>query len=114
MATNEILIQDNTLNSHSSQHMLHQVMQKDGSYWDALRLLDMVKERNPNTVYLVKFSEEKKPEAIMWMLPEMREDIVCFGRKKPTPVHKQKIICVYLPAGYLPHLSAPTNSTRPM
>jgi len=27
----------------------------------------------------VKFSKEKKPEAIMWILLEMREDLVCFG-----------------------------------
>eukprot|EP00957_Ditylum_brightwellii_P195519 14897726-Ditylum_brightwellii.AAC.1 len=54
-------------------------MQEDGSYWDALRFLDMVKEKNPNMVYLVKFSKEKKPQAIMWILPEMREDIVRFG-----------------------------------
>eukprot|EP00957_Ditylum_brightwellii_P152845 11633800-Ditylum_brightwellii.AAC.1 len=73
-----MLIRDNVLNSHSLQQMLHQVMQADGCYWDALRLLDMVKERNPNIVYLVKFSKEKKPEAIMWMLPKMKEDLVCF------------------------------------
>jgi hypothetical protein len=30
-------------------------------------------------VYVVKFSKEKKPQAIMWMLPEMREDLVHFG-----------------------------------
>eukprot|EP00957_Ditylum_brightwellii_P126065 9610500-Ditylum_brightwellii.AAC.1 len=48
MAANEMLVQDNVLNSHSLQHMLHQVMQEDGSYWGALRFLDMVKERNSN------------------------------------------------------------------
>eukprot|EP00957_Ditylum_brightwellii_P162842 12400483-Ditylum_brightwellii.AAC.1 len=64
-----MLIQDNVLNSHSLQYMLRQVMQADGCYWDALRFLKMVKERNPNRVYLVKFSKEKKSEAIMWMLP---------------------------------------------
>mmetsp|Transcript_12710 Transcript_12710/g.17026 ORF Transcript_12710/g.17026 Transcript_12710/m.17026 type:complete len:87 (-) Transcript_12710:371-631(-) len=52
MAANEMLIQDNALNSHSLQHMLHQVMQEDGSYWDPLRFLEIAKERNPNMVIL--------------------------------------------------------------
>eukprot|EP00957_Ditylum_brightwellii_P076935 5847421-Ditylum_brightwellii.AAC.1 len=74
-----MLIHDNVLNAHRLRHMLHQVMQEDVSHWDALRCLDMVKEKNPNIAYLVKFSKEKKPQAIMWMLTEMREDLACFG-----------------------------------
>eukprot|EP00957_Ditylum_brightwellii_P201110 15324097-Ditylum_brightwellii.AAC.1 len=74
-----MLIHDNVLNSHSLQHLLHQVMKADGCYWDALRFWDIVKERNPNMVSLVKFSKEKKPDAILWMLLEMREDLVCIG-----------------------------------
>eukprot|EP00957_Ditylum_brightwellii_P007464 564514-Ditylum_brightwellii.AAC.1 len=70
-----MLIEDNALISHSLHDMLHQVMQEDGSYWDAMRFLNMVKERNPNIVYLVKFSKVKDPKAIMWMLSEMREDL---------------------------------------
>eukprot|EP00957_Ditylum_brightwellii_P111443 8500081-Ditylum_brightwellii.AAC.1 len=54
-------------------------MQEDGSYWDALRFLDMLMGKNPNMAYLVKNSKEKKPQAILWMLPGMREDLVCFG-----------------------------------
>eukprot|EP00957_Ditylum_brightwellii_P202653 15331131-Ditylum_brightwellii.AAC.1 len=60
-----MLSHDNILNAHSLRHMLHQVMQEDGSYWDDLRFLDMVKEKNPAMAYLVKFSKEKKPQAIM-------------------------------------------------
>jgi hypothetical protein len=45
MAANKMLINDNVLNAHSLRHMLHQVMQEDGSYWDALRFLDVVKEK---------------------------------------------------------------------
>eukprot|EP00957_Ditylum_brightwellii_P068249 5180843-Ditylum_brightwellii.AAC.1 len=45
IAANEMLIHDNVLNAHSLRHMLGQVMQEDGSYWVALRFLDMVKEK---------------------------------------------------------------------
>eukprot|EP00957_Ditylum_brightwellii_P186853 14228789-Ditylum_brightwellii.AAC.1 len=64
-----MLIQDNILNSHSLQHILHQVIQEDGSYRDVLRFLDMVKDKILNMLYLAKLSKEKKLEAIMWMLP---------------------------------------------
>eukprot|EP00957_Ditylum_brightwellii_P075066 5703952-Ditylum_brightwellii.AAC.1 len=45
MEASKILINDNVLNAHSLRHMLLQVMQEDGSYWNALRFLDMVKEK---------------------------------------------------------------------
>ena len=54
-------------------------MQEDGFYWDAIRFLELVKEKNPNMLYRIKYSKEGKPEAILWMLPEMREDLVRFG-----------------------------------
>eukprot|EP00957_Ditylum_brightwellii_P044767 3395457-Ditylum_brightwellii.AAC.1 len=54
-------------------------MQEDGFYWNTIRFLEVVTEKNPNMLYRIKHSKEGKPEAILWMLPEMREDLVFFG-----------------------------------
>eukprot|EP00957_Ditylum_brightwellii_P087926 6695813-Ditylum_brightwellii.AAC.1 len=57
------------------QDILRKVMQEDGCYWDVIRFLEVVKEKNPNMLYCIKYSKEGKHEAILWMLPEMREDL---------------------------------------
>ena len=79
IASEEVLIEENCLNQHNLQEILRKVMQEDGFYWDAIRFLEVMKEKNPNMLYCIKYSKEGKPEAILWMLPEMREDLVCFG-----------------------------------
>ena len=73
------MIEDNSLNQLNLQEMLQKVMQEDGNYWDAIRFLEVMKENNHNMLYSIKYNLKGKPEAIMWMLLEMRENLVQFG-----------------------------------
>ena len=79
MASDENVYTDNQLNKVNLQSLLRKVMQEDGNYWDALKFLEEVKRNNANMVYHIKYNDDNKPEGIMWMLPEMREDFVRFG-----------------------------------
>jgi hypothetical protein len=54
-------------------------MQEDSSTWDALRFLDLTKDDNPGFDYQIKCDAFGRPEAVCWMLPEMRSDLLRFA-----------------------------------
>jgi hypothetical protein len=80
LASEEFLLkEDNPMLKQNLTSLLRKVMQEDSSTWDALRYLDELKESNPGFDYRVKYDHFGRPEAVCWMLPEMRNDLVRFG-----------------------------------
>ena len=77
LASDEFLLKDdNPMLKQNLTSLLRKVMQEDSSTWDALRFLDQMKESNPGFDYRVKKDSIGRPEAICWMLPEMRSDLL--------------------------------------
>jgi hypothetical protein len=54
-------------------------MQEDGSMREAIRYLDELKIPNPGLGYHIKLDIMGRPEAVCYILPEMRQDVLCFG-----------------------------------
>jgi hypothetical protein len=80
LASEEFLLKDdNPMLKQNLTALLRKVMQEDSSTWDALRFLDQMKESNPGFDYRVKYDAFGRPEAVCWMLPEMRSDLLRFG-----------------------------------
>ena len=74
-----VLKEDNPMLKQNLTSLLRKVMQEDSSTWDALRFLNKMKEDNPGFDYRVKYDRFGRPEAVCWMLPEMRCDLLRFG-----------------------------------
>ncbi len=74
-----VLKEDNPMLKQNLTSLLRKVMQEDSSTWDALRFLDQMKDSNPGFDYRVKYDKFGRPEALCWMLPEMRSDLLRFG-----------------------------------
>ena len=74
-----VLNEDNPMLRQNLTSLLRKVMQEDSSTWDALRFLDQMKDSNPGFDYRVKYDKFGRPEALCWMLPEMRSDLLRFG-----------------------------------
>jgi hypothetical protein len=54
-------------------------MQEDGTTWEAISYLDELKIPNPGLDYHIKLDDSGQPEAVCYILPEMRQDLLCFG-----------------------------------
>ena len=79
-ASEEFLLEDdNPMLKQNLTALLRKIMQEDSCTWDALRFLDQLKESNPGFDYRVKYDHFGRPEAVCWMLPEMRVDLIRFG-----------------------------------
>ncbi len=79
-ASEEFLLEDdNPMLKQNLTALLRKIMQEDSCTWDALRFLDQMKESNPGFDYRVKYDHFGRPEAVCWMLPEMRCDLIRFG-----------------------------------
>lgn len=78
-AANEMVLGDNVLAQKNLSEMLRRVLQEGGDIWDAIAFLEQVKDSNPGTFYRVKYDQRQRPEAICWILPEMRQDLIRYG-----------------------------------
>jgi hypothetical protein len=79
-ASEEFLLKDdNPMLKQKLTALLRKVMQEDSSTWDALRFLDLTKDDNPGFDYQIKYDAFGRPEAVCWMLLEMRSDLLRFG-----------------------------------
>ena len=79
-AANEPTIQDSPLSRANLRDVLRAVMQEGPDIWDALALLNRYKQMNPGLDYRVRYHAiSSKPEAVCWMLPEMRQDAIRYG-----------------------------------
>jgi hypothetical protein len=59
--------------------LLRKVMQEDGCTWEAICFLDELKIPNPGLDYRIKYDTYGRPEAVCYILPEMRQDLLRFG-----------------------------------
>jgi hypothetical protein len=79
-ASEEFLLKDdNPMLKQNLTALLRKVMQEDSSTWDALQFLEQMKESNPGFDHQIKYDHLGRPEAVCWMLPEMRSDLIQFG-----------------------------------
>jgi hypothetical protein len=54
-------------------------MQEDGTTWEAICYMDDLKIPNPGPDYHIKLDDDGRPEAVCYILPEMRQDLLQFG-----------------------------------
>jgi hypothetical protein len=79
-ASEEFLLKDdNPMLKQNRMALLRKVMQEDSSTWDALQFLEQMKESNPGFDHRIKYDYLGRPEAVCWMLPELRRDLIQFG-----------------------------------
>jgi hypothetical protein len=80
-ASEEFLLKDdNPMLKQNLTALLRKVMQENSSTWDALQFLEQMKESNPGFDHRIKYDHDLgRPEAVCWMLPEMRRDLIRFG-----------------------------------
>jgi hypothetical protein len=50
-------------------------MQEDGTTWEAICYMDDLKIPNPGPDYHIKLDDDGRPEAVCYILPEMRQDL---------------------------------------
>jgi len=81
MAAHEVIDFDQPITHHQNYtSMLRRCMQEGGSTWVALKFLDKLKVSLPNFDYDMKRSIDGLPEGIVWMTPEMKKNILRYGR----------------------------------
>ena len=79
-AANEPTIEDNPLSRSNLKEILRTIMQDGSDIWDALSLLNKYKSLTPGLDYRVRYHPlTSKPEALCWMLPEMKVDLIRYG-----------------------------------
>jgi hypothetical protein len=60
--------------------MLRRCMQEGGSTWIALKFLDKLKLSLPGFDYRIRLSIDGLPEGLVWMTPEMKKNIMRYGK----------------------------------
>jgi hypothetical protein len=58
--------------------MVRRVMQEGGGICDAIQFLEELKKTNDGLDYRVKYDHRHFPVAICWMVPEMRQQLLCY------------------------------------
>jgi hypothetical protein len=80
LASEDFLLKDDhPILKQNLTSLLQKIIEEDSSTWDALCFLDQMKASNPGLDYRVKYDHHGRPEAVCWMLPEMRSDEIRFG-----------------------------------
>jgi hypothetical protein len=74
-AANERTVEDSPLSRTNLQEILRTVMQEGSDIWDAMALLNRYKDLTPGLDYRIRYHPvTSRPEAVCWMLPEMKAD----------------------------------------
>lgn len=79
VAADEYVVREDPESTKVLTSLLRKVMQEDGSTWEAIRYLDELKIPNPGLDYRIKLDSHGRPEAVCYILPEMRQDLLRFG-----------------------------------
>jgi hypothetical protein len=79
IAADEYIVREDPESTKVLTSLLRKVMQEDGSTWEAICYLDELKIPNPGMDYRIKYDSEGRPEAVCYILPEMRQDLLRFG-----------------------------------
>jgi hypothetical protein len=89
IAADKYIVWENPGSTKVLTSLLRKVMQEqDRSTWEAIRYLDELKIHNPGLDYRIKHDSHGRPEAVFYILPKMRQDILCFGDALFLDSHK--------------------------
>jgi hypothetical protein len=80
IAAHEVINLDQPITHQNFTSMLRRCMQEGGSTWVALKFLDEMKETLPGFDYRMKRSIDGYPEGLVWMTPEMKKNIIRYGK----------------------------------
>jgi hypothetical protein len=78
-ASDEYMDLDDPIVHENFTEILRKVMLEDSGTWGALRYLDVIKGRHPDFDYRIKLDSHDHPEAIMWMFPHQRCNLLRFS-----------------------------------
>ena len=73
MVTNDPLVRINYLS------VLRDVMQNGTTTWHALGFLRKMQSIQPGLSYRLRYDENQLPDAIMWMTPDMKNNLIRYG-----------------------------------
>jgi hypothetical protein len=79
IAAGECIVRENPKSTKVLTSLYRKVMQEDGSTWEAICFLDEIKIPNPGLDYRIKLDSMAWPEAVCYILPETRQDLLRFG-----------------------------------
>ena len=71
-------IQDPMLRANFSE-MFTNIMKEDKSTWTALQFLKECKNNVEGFDYMLKYGDDGKPSAVMYMTPRMRYNLIRYG-----------------------------------
>ena len=80
MAAEEIVDLDQPILRQNFTSLLRKCMQESSSTWVALRYLDETKQRVPGFDYRVHYDVEGCPDGIVWMTPDMKMNLLQYGK----------------------------------
>jgi hypothetical protein len=78
-AAEELVSFDNPMFAKNFKYLLQKTMQDDGTTWEAIAYLRLLSDEVPGFGYRVKYDLKGRPEAICWMLPHMRTNLLRYG-----------------------------------
>jgi hypothetical protein len=79
IAADEYVVREDPESTRALTSHLQKVMQEDGITWEGICYLDELKIPHPGLNYPIKFNEGGRPEAVCYILPKMRQDLLRFG-----------------------------------
>ena len=79
VAADEYVVREDPQSTQVLTSLLRKVMQEDGCTWEAISYLQELKKPNPGMDYRIKLDPYGRPEALCYILPEMRQDLLRFG-----------------------------------
>jgi hypothetical protein len=79
IAADKYIVRENPESTKVLTSLLRKVMQEDGSTWEAICYLDELKIHDPGLNYQIKHGSHGQPKAVCYILPKMRQDLLCFG-----------------------------------
>ncbi len=80
IAAEEIVDLDQPILRQNVTSLLRKCMQESSSTWLALRYLDETKQRFPGFDYRVHYDVEGCPDGIVWMTPDMKMNLLQYGK----------------------------------
>jgi hypothetical protein len=80
ITAHEVIDLDQPITHQNYTSMLRRCMQEGGSTWVALKFLDKLKVSLPGFDYRMKQYIDGLPEGIVWMTPQMKKNIIRYGK----------------------------------
>ena len=78
-AADEMISTDDPMIAKNHTDLLRKVLAEDSSTWKAIRYLEENKKIYPGFDFRIKYSSAGTPEGLIWMTPNMRENLLRYG-----------------------------------